>query len=142
MLAQPYIQRFIVNEGIAHLIGIGESEATCSSLGEISYGYLDVITALGGQFGALCQPDLGPTMDAIIDDIVGSASPIQLEFVPISATIAVARDNLHVPRSRSSGWDYRASSNTIIFNNMPFDPLSPSEVVVSYRRWEEQVPIE
>lgn len=143
VFVQPYVQQFIDNDGIAHLIGIPEATPGCSGGGgEISYGYVDLVTALGGQFGSICQSDLGPTMDAIIDDIIGAASPIVLAYVPISATIAVARDNVAVPRSRSFGWDYRASSNSIVFNNMPFDPNSPSEVIVSYRRWEEQVPIE
>lgn len=142
-LAQPYIQVLQDNDGIAHLIAIPESDPTCSGGGgEIGYGYFDLVNALGGQFGSICQADLGATMDAIIDDISGSASPIVLEWVPISATIAVTRDNVYVPRSRSFGWDYRASSNSIVFYNMPFDPLSPSDIVISYRRWEEQVPIE
>ena len=139
---QPYIMEFEANDAVAHLIGIPEATANCSSSGEVSYGYIDLLVALGGQFGSICQADLGPTIDAILDDIVGSASPVVLEFVPISSTIAVVRDNVLVPRSRTMGWDFRASSNSIVFYNMPFDPLSPSELVISYRRWAEQVPIE
>lgn len=140
---QPFLQQLLDNDGIAHLIGVPETNKDCSGGGgEIAYGYFELVSALGGQFGSICQTDLGPTIDAIIDDIIGSASPIVLEYVPISATIAVVRDNVYVPRSRTFGWDYRASSNSIVFNGMPFDPLSPSDIVVSYRRWEEQVPIE
>jgi hypothetical protein len=143
LVNQNYLPQFLDNDAIAHLIGVPESTPGCSGGGgEIAYGYFDMVNGTGGQFGSICQADLGATLDAIIDDIVGSASPITLEYIPISATIAVARDNLPVPRSRSQGWDYRASSNSIIFYDMPFDPLSPSEVVISYRRWDEQVPIE
>ena len=35
-------------------------------------------------------------------------------------------------RSRSDGFDYRASANTVVFVNQTFDPLFPSEVLVSY----------
>ncbi len=143
-LVAPYINDFINNNAVAHLIAEPPpfSATTCSGGGaEHAYGYYELINAVGGQIGSICQADLGPTLDAIIDSIIGDASPITLSKYPISASIAVARDGAAVPRSRDTGWDYRANSNSIVFFNMPFDPANPSDIVISYRRWDEQVPI-
>ncbi|MFI5292880.1 MAG: hypothetical protein ACHQ02_08435, partial [Candidatus Limnocylindrales bacterium] len=139
-----YIADFTFNGAVAHLIAVPLpfTSPACTDQGETAYGYAELVAALGGQVGSICQDDLGPTLDAIIDTVIGEASPIVLSKFPISATIAVARDNIPVPRSRDTGWDYRAASNSIVFYNMDFNPLVPSDIVVSYRRWETQVPIE
>ncbi len=141
----PYLAEFENENAIAHLISepLPFVASTCSSGGsEHAFGYYELIQALGGQAGSICADDLGPVLDAMIDSIIGDASPISLSKVPISASISVARDGVLVFRSRNQGWDFRSSSNSIIFFNMPFDPANPSDVVVSYRRWAEQIPIE
>lgn len=136
-----YIADFTAEDGVAHLIGIPQGGGGCSSFYEESQGYFQLVDALGGQQGVICD-DLGETVDVMIDSIIGDASPIVLSKVPISASIAVARDSLVIHRSREQGWDFRSSSNSIIFYNLPFDPANPSDIVVSYRRWAEQVPID
>lgn len=142
-LLAPYIADFQANDAVAHLIAEPlPFDEPCSDLGEHAYGYYELVSATGGQTGSICQADLRLTIDAIIDSIVGTASPVVLSTYPISASIAVTRDNVVVPRSRLTGWDYRGASNAIVFFNMPFDPDNPSDVVVSYRRWAEQVGIE
>jgi hypothetical protein len=141
----PYIAAFDAEDAIAHLISepLPYSATTCSSGGsEHAFGYYEIIQALGGQAGSICADDLGSILDAMIDSIIGDASPIALSKVPISASIAVSRNNTTIFRSRDEGWDFRSSSNSIIFFNMPFDPANPSDVVVSYRRWADQVPID
>jgi len=141
----PYVAEFDNENAIAHLISepLPFASPTCSSGGaEHAYGYYELIQQLGGQAGSICADDLGPVLDAMIDSIIGDASPITLSKVPISASISVARDGVLVFRSRNQGWDFRSSSNSVIFFNMPFDPANPSDVVVAYRRWAEQVPIE
>ncbi len=142
---QDYIADFNTENAIAHLISepLPFASPTCSSGGaEHAYGYYEIIQALGGQAGSICADDLGPVLDAMIDAIIGDASPIRLSKVPISASISLARDGASVFRSRDQGWDFRSSSNSIIFFNMPFDPANPSDVVVSYRRWADQIPID
>jgi hypothetical protein len=139
---QPYLADFVEHDALAHAIAVPVTQPTCSSGGEAGWGYNELVSTLGGQFGAICQDTLDATLDAIIADIIGNASPITLQYVPISLTLSVSREGVYVPRSRTSGWDFRASSNSIVFANMPFDPLNPTEVIVSYRRWEDQVPVE
>jgi hypothetical protein len=126
-----------------HAIVVPEPWPACSGGGgEIGYGYIDAVNWFGGLVGSLCQPDLGATMQAIIDDVLGDASPIVLEWVPISATISVARDGVIIPRSRENGWDFAPAANSIVFHGLPFTAGVASEIVVSYQRWSEQVPIE
>lgn len=139
----PHIGQFISNDGVAHLIAepLPFDASPCAGA-EHAYGYYEVVNATGGQMASICQLDFGPTVDAIIDSIVGDASPLTLRTYPISASISVARDGTAVPRSRDTGWDYRGASNSIVFFNMPFNPFDPAEVAVSYRRWADQVPLE
>ncbi|MCP4443903.1 MAG: hypothetical protein GY811_00975 [Myxococcales bacterium] len=142
---QPYIAEFENENAVAHLISepLPFSTSPCSGAGaEHAFGYYELIQALGGQAGSICADDLGPVLDAMVDSIIGDASPITLNKIPISASISVARDGVTIFRSRNQGWDFRSSSNSIIFFNMPFDPANPSDVVVSYRRWAEQISIE
>jgi hypothetical protein len=140
----PYVNEFINNNAVAHLIAepLPFESTTCSSGSEHAYGYYELVNNTGGQAGSICQADLSATLDAIIDSIIGDASPITLSKFPISASIAVARDGVAVPRSRDTGFDYRGSSNSIVFFNMPFDPVNTTDIVVSYRRWDDQIPID
>ena len=127
---------------MVHLISepLPFDDDTCSNSGaEHAFGYYELVSSLGGQMGSICQLDLGPTLDGILDSIVGDASPVVLEYIPISSTITVMSDDIPVPRSRKLGWDYRASSNSIVFYGMGFDPANPALITVGYRRWEEQV---
>ena len=141
-LIGEYLEDFVTHMATAHLIGIPVGGTTmCEDLSEPSDGYSQLVDALGGQQGPICQ-DLDVTIDAMIESIIGDASPITLSTIPISSSIAVSRNGVRVERSRTMGWDYRSSSNSIIFYNMPFDPENPPEIVVSYRRWAEQVGIE
>ncbi len=140
----PYIQLLQDNDGIAHAIIVPGSTPNCSGQGQWGRGYEELVTQLGGQVGSICQNDLTATMNIIISDIVGSASPVVLHHIPISVSIAVARETKDangqstgyqaLPRSRSSGFDYKASSNSIVFINQDFS-MPPYEVVVSYQRW-------
>jgi len=73
-------------------------------------------------------------MQAIIDDIVASASPIKLDYVPISTSLALTLDGTEVKRSRTKGFDYHSSANSPVFINVKYK--TGSEVVAAYKRWE------
>ncbi len=120
--------------GKAHAL-IGPPPSGCSTATQVGQGYLDIVQYMGGQIGSICQGDLGPTLQVIIEDIVASSSPVRLIHFPISLSLSVSKDGLPLPRSRVSGFDYRASANTIVFIGQTFDPNHPSEVLVSYYRW-------
>jgi len=120
-------------QGTAHAI-VGPPPSGCSTA-DLGGGYIDIATATGGQIASVCQSDLGSTLQIIIEDIVANSSPVVLQHYPISVSVAAAKDSLALERSRLDGFDYRSSANTIVFVNQEFDPLFPSEVIVSYERW-------
>ena len=135
-MVAPLKEHLEENRAVFHLIGVPESGGCVT---EIGYGYFGLVQATGGQFGSICQAGLGPTIDSIIEQIIGEASPIQLDYVPISSSITVMRDGVPVPRSRERGWDFRRTSNSIVFFDMPVDPANPADIVIGYRRWQDQV---
>ncbi|MFH1131786.1 MAG: hypothetical protein V1754_10645, partial [Pseudomonadota bacterium] len=122
-------------EGAAvfHVIG-GVCNNSCGA--DVAHGYKEMAQELGGQIGDVCQQDLGSTLQVIIDSIIGSASPVVLDYVPISLSLAVALDGKQIERSRTNGFDYRASANSLAFINVKFE--KGSEVISSYKRWREQ----
>jgi hypothetical protein len=137
----PYMEAVNGEDAVMHLIAeplpFGD---TCSATGaEHAYGYYELATESGGQIGDICSINLGSTLDVMLDAIVGDASPISLAYVPISSSITVERDLVPIPRSREYGWDYRSSSNSIVFYGMPVDPAHPASVKIGYRRWQDQV---
>ncbi len=125
------------NNVTVHLIG-GVCNNACGA--EIAHPYLDVVKATKGITADVCQKNLGTSLQIMIDTIAGSASPAILQYVPISASIAVAVDQTQLKRSRVQGFDYVASSNTLVFIGIPFP--KGSQVVASYRRWVAQAAFE
>lgn len=124
-------------KAIMHVIG-GVCGNTCSA--DVAHGYNEVSQALGGQTGDVCQQNLGQTLQLIIDSIAGAASPVILEYVPISASIAVAAGASPISRSRNSGFDYVAASNSLAFYSVKSN--KGDQVVVSYRRWVQQATVQ
>jgi hypothetical protein len=143
-LVAPFVAKLQANEAKVHLIAEPlPFSAVCSGGGaEHAYGYYELVNATGGQLGSICQIDLSATMDALIEDIIGGASPLTLSKVPISASVSVSKDSTPLTRSRQDGFDYRGATNAISFYKQLFTPAMPSEIVVSYRRWEMQGPIQ
>jgi len=126
------------NQGKAmvHLIG-GVCNNNCAQIG---HGYFELVNATGGIAADICQKSLGTTLQIIIDTITGAASPAILQYVPVSASLAVAVDNTQLQRSRVKGFDYVGFSNSLVFINAPIQ--KGSQVVASYRRWVKQAGIE
>jgi hypothetical protein len=143
-IVAPYLATLLDNQVTAHLIAEPlPFSAVCSGGGgEHGYGYYELVNATSGQLGSICQVDLSATIDALIDDIIGGSSPIVLSKFPISASISVSKDGVPLSRSRVDGFDYRGPTNSIIFFGQDFDPGAPSEIVVSYRRWQDQIVID
>ena len=108
----------------------------------IRFAAQEIANSTGGQVHSICQTDLGPTVQRIMSDVIGRASPIVLSERPISVSIAVAREDKSVQpsaltplqRSRQDGFDYNAIHNSIVFFNQGFTQY-PYEIVVSYERW-------
>ncbi|MBK7556159.1 MAG: hypothetical protein IPI55_16595 [Flavobacteriales bacterium] len=115
-----------------------------------------VITTLVNRFGGVqgrldTLASIGPTVDAILDAVIGNVSPYRLTQPAVSSTIKVAMDQgstvgqcntSDVPRSRENGFDYDARSRTLsFFGNCRPDPDQPNKrVAVSYRTWVDLTP--
>ena len=48
-------------------------------------------------------------------------------------TLAVALDGKEVPRSGVAGFDYRSTTNSLVFLHVPYK--KGSEVMISYKWW-------
>ena len=113
-----------------HVIG-GVCANSCKA--HVAHGYSLLARALGGQVADVCQKDLGPTMQSIIDTVAGKGSTTRLSHVPVAASLAVAKDGVAIKRSRNKGFDYRPTANSIVFIDVPFK--KGSKALVGYRRW-------
>jgi hypothetical protein len=133
---QPYLDLFKGTtvqgaEAVVHVIG-GVCNNSCNA--DVAHGYRELASGLGGQLADVCQPDLGNTLQTIIDSIVGTASPLVLTGSAISFSVSVTVNGKTVPRSRTEGFDYRAHSNSLAFLNYAYN--IGDTVLVNYLRWE------
>ncbi len=123
-------------KAVVHLIA-GVCNQKCGSYPpEYPWGYQELVKATGGQIGDICQKNLGTTLQKMINSITGKASPAILQYVPMSASLAVAVNKSKVPRSRNAGFDYDRASNSLIFHGVSLS--KGKQVVASYRRWTKQ----
>jgi hypothetical protein len=125
-------------KAMVHLIG-GVCNASCTTA-EVGHGYFELVKATGGIAADICQKNLGTTLQIIIDTITGAASPAILQYVPISASLAVAVGGAQLQRSRVKGFDYVGFSNSLVFVGVPI--TKGTQVVASYRRWVKQASID
>ncbi len=142
-MLQPYLSLLQQESAQAHGILVPASAPDCSDQGARSRGYEDLINMVGGQVGSICQDNFTASMTLIVQDIAGGSSQIVLQHVPITVSIAVAIERKDgqgsstfepIERSRTQGFDYRASANRVVLINQPMD-YPPYQVVVSYSRW-------
>jgi hypothetical protein len=128
----------IVGDQLKEKGGIcSQLDSSPSAIEGAQYGqsYLQVASALDGGSGSICAPDLQPTIDAMIKEIIGVASVYELDGYPIASSIRVAIDGEIKERSNTKGWDYDPKNNTITFYGTPF--TEASTIVVSYLMWGE-----
>ena len=142
-LLQPYVNLFGGVDDIEAVVSKffiigGVCNNSCNA--HISHGYLELMKLLGGQIADVCQKNLSKTMQVFVNSIVAGSMPVKLDYVPISSSLAVTVDGLEQKRSRSGGFDYRSSSNSLVFINIKYK--KGSRVFASYKRWERQVPIQ
>jgi hypothetical protein len=111
-----------------------------------------LVNRLGGVMGSLRDTaSIGPTVEAILDAVVGNVSPYVLSRAAISSTIRVAVqagstvgacNTADVPRGTTDGYEYDSRTRTVtLLGNCRVAPESVgSRVAVSYRYWVDQSP--
>jgi hypothetical protein len=144
---QPFIDRIQGENAIAFGQITPLQAPFCNNNNEDGRGYSEVVAATGGTFYRVCDADPGATLQDIVDAVTGAASAFVLTGAPISSTIKVGliRNGTtvvtEVPRSLSNGFDFAANANTIFFRGATFRPNIGDAIVVSFRTWEEPIPI-
>ena len=113
-----------------HVMG-GVCNNSCGA--PVSHGYKVLTQALGGQSMDICQHQLGNSLQVILDGTTGCGSAPRLEEVPIVASLAMARNAIPVPRSRTAGFDFRANSNAVVMINVGY--TRGDFWAFSYYRW-------
>lgn len=133
----PYIDQLEEQDARVHVIAepLPFGAPGCAEAREHAYGYYHLAEVTGGLVGAICQDDLRATVHAIIDTIAARVSPVSLAHRPISATLAVTRGDVVVPRARTGGWIYGSGADSVVFLDAPSELARPTEAVVAYRRW-------
>lgn len=74
----------------------------------------------------------------LCDPVIGQASPVVLDYAPVSASLAVAINGKVVKRSRSQGFDYYAPKNSLVFSKFKY--TKGDEVISAYGRWYKPTP--
>ena len=118
-------------KAVVHLIG-GVCLNKCNA--DMAHGYRELATDLGGQIGDVCQKNLGATLQVMINSIIASASPMLLDHFPISSTLRVAVQGVELKRSRSYGFQYNVTNNTLTFNAIQLN--KGHSIVAAYRRFQ------
>lgn len=126
LLSDPGVQAKL------HLIG-GSCPTSCRA--EIPYGYRELAHFSGGQTADICQEDLGPTLQVIVDSIAAGASPGRLSARPISSTLEVELDGERLERSSGgrAGYSYNAVENALTFFNL--EVKLGTRIVASFHRF-------
>jgi len=132
---QPYLNYFSglsdpEAKAVYHIIG-NVCGATTSS--EMNHGHMTLAKKLGGQAASVAQKNLGTTLQLIIDSVIGAASPTKFVATPVSATITVSLDGTVIKRSRTNGFDYYPTANSLSLINVNYK--KGSVVITGYRRW-------
>lgn len=120
-----------------HTIGfaIVSDGAPC---GEDARIYREIAQATGGSSTSLCAGDMSETIENIIYTASGYTG-LTLPQTPISSSLRVFLDGRWVPRSRTNGFDYFASTDSIAFFGSyrpnEEDNEIPSHIAVNYEVW-------
>jgi hypothetical protein len=133
----PYLTGLAQEGAQVHLLAepLPFDEPACTGAREHAYGYYQLAETTGGVVGSICQEDLAPTVTLMLDAVAARLSPVTLPHRPITASLAVTRGDVLVPRSRSIGWSYGGGADTIVLLGQPSDSSLLGDVVVAYRRW-------
>ena len=115
-----YISDYRMEGAVAFAI-VGPKPTGCIRVGrgEASPGdqYIDLANATGGSSGSICNPNLTEVIEEVVIGALGASSRSSLVRRPISGALSV-RTMAEIPRNRTSGFDYEAAGNSILFFGM------------------------
>ncbi len=96
---------------------------------------MELVTVTNGVTGDICQPNFGPAMVAMSDQIATLSSQFFLDRRPIESSIVVAVDGVRISQDSTNGWTYDSTANSVVFHGsaipaqgsmigVDFDPLT------------------
>lgn len=112
----------------------------------VSSAYRDVITSLGGiEMDIRNTASFSQGISQIMTSAVGQATSNKLKKPPVAASIKVALsattgacgNKADVPRSRTNGFDFDGTNQTLVFYGA-CRPTKGAQIAVSYRYWDDQ----
>lgn len=77
--------------------------------------YITLANQTGGSSGSICNENVSEVIEEIVIGALGVSSRTPLMRRPISASIAVRSGTSLIKRSRSNGFDYEPSNNSVLF---------------------------
>ena len=124
------------------IIGLNSSTGlpgTCQGTGDnaASYSnnnfnnYYKLAQTTGGSSASICTDDFNPIMDSITTNAAASSSAYTLTRSPVSSSIVVKVNGVEVTKDSTNGWQYNASSNSILFSGTAW-PASGANIQVTY----------
>ncbi|MEO1335517.1 MAG: vWA domain-containing protein, partial [Myxococcota bacterium] len=115
---QEYARR-LADQGVLAFAIVGPRPRGCLSIGRGAARrgetYIQVAEALRGASASICAVDLSEPIDEILLAAGGAASQTDLPSTPIAGSLEVAVPDRLIDRSRSEGFDYEPTSNTVLF---------------------------
>ncbi len=140
-----WVNRYTAQE--ATLFAIVGGVPKCTSAYNASYGYDAVVAGIPGSMSlSICNSDQTDNVQNIVRAASGVASSYVLRYAPISATIKVAmqlaagQPPVIVPRSRSDGFDYDGTQNSLLFYGSWRPNEDNLDITASYRSFEKCIP--
>ncbi len=131
----PEYVDFFTSEGAIVYAIVGPRPVGCVFVGlgaaQLGEHYIEVAQATGGSSASICNPNLAETIADILVGAAGAASRSPLERTPISSSLHVDVEGAPVDRSRTDGFDYEATSNTVLFFGSR--PPEGTPVEISYQ---------
>ncbi|MBI4819458.1 MAG: hypothetical protein HY791_24515 [Deltaproteobacteria bacterium] len=106
------------SEGALAFAIVGPRPRGCLAVGRgaarVGESYIRVAERLGGTTASVCSEDLSGPIDEILIAAAGAASGNRLSEEPVSGSLEVAFPEGLLPRSRARGFEYEASSSSIL----------------------------
>ncbi len=140
----------LINDYLSHeatLFAIVGGVPKCSTAYNSSKGYDAVVAGIPGSMSlSICDSNQDNNVENIVRAASGVASSYVLRYAPISATIKVAmqltagQPPVIVPRSRSDGFDYDGTQNSLLFYGSWRPEEDNLDITASYRSFEECIP--
>ncbi|MCA2979280.1 MAG: hypothetical protein INH37_13410, partial [Myxococcaceae bacterium] len=122
-----YVQDYRMEGAVTFAI-VGPKPTGCIRVGrgEAAPGdqYIELSNATGGSSGSICNPNLTEVIEDVVIGALGASSRSSLLRRPISGALSVRSASKALARNQTSGFDYEAANNAILFFGSAAPPVA------------------